>query len=99
MPHAPHAQPLGKVYRVGYLSLGDSIDPAFGEAMSQLGYIEGQNLVLEGRFAQGQYERLSALATELVQVGIEVMVTVTTPAAHAAKDATTTIPIIMASVS
>jgi putative ABC transport system substrate-binding protein len=99
MPHAPHAQPLGKVYRVGYLSLGDSIDPAFGEAMSQLGYIEGQNLVLERRFAHGQYERLPALAAELVQVGVEVMVTVTTPAAHAAKNATTTIPIVMASVS
>jgi putative ABC transport system substrate-binding protein len=67
--------------------------------MSQLGYIEGQNLVLESRFAQGQYERLPALAAELVQVGVEVMVTVTTPAAHAAKDATTTIPIVMASVS
>jgi putative ABC transport system substrate-binding protein len=99
MPHAPHAQPPGKVYRVGYLTLMDGIDQAFREEMHQLGYIEGQNLVLESRFVQGQYERLPALAAELVQLGVEVMVTVTTPAALVAKDATTTIPFVMAGVS
>ena len=98
IPHVPHAQPPGKVYRVGYLNLGDGIDKAFREALPQLGYIEGQNLVLEGRFAQGQYERLPALAAELVQLGVDVIVTITTPAALAAKNATTTIPIVMAGV-
>jgi ABC-type uncharacterized transport system substrate-binding protein len=98
IPHVPHAQPPGKVYRVGYLNLGDGIDKAFREALPQLGYIEGQNLVLEGRFARGQSERLPALAAELVQLGVDVIVTITTPAAFAAKDATTTIPIVMAGV-
>jgi putative ABC transport system substrate-binding protein len=98
MPHVPHAQPPGKVYRVGYLNVGDGIDKAFREALPQLGYIEGQNLVLEGRFARGQSERLPALAAELVQLGVDVIVTISTPAALAAKDATTTIPIVMAGV-
>src|SRR5215470_5208634 len=96
IPHVPHAQPPGKVYRVGYLTLGDGIDKAFREALPPLGYIEGQNLVLEGRFARGQYKRLPALAAELVQLGVDVIVTLSTPAALAAKDATTTIPIVMA---
>ena len=99
MPHVSHAQPPGKVYRVGFLTMGDNIDTVFREAMRQLGYIEGQNLVLEGRFARGQAERLPALAAELVQLGVDVMVTASTPAALAAKDATTTIPIVMATVS
>ena len=99
MPHVPHAQSPGKVYRVGFLTVLDGFDTAFREAMHQLGYIEGQNLVLEGRFARGQAERLPALAAELVQLGVDVLVTISTPAALAAKDATTTIPIVMASVS
>jgi putative ABC transport system substrate-binding protein len=99
MPHVPHAQPAGKVYRVGYLTLGNDIDRPFREAMPQMGYIEGQNLVLEGRFARGQSERLPVLAAELVQLGVDVIVTNSTPAALAAKDATTTIPIVMTGVS
>ena len=99
MLHVSHAQAPGKVYRVGFLTVLDSIDTAFREAMHQLGYIEGQNLVLEGRFARGQAERLPVLAAELVQLEVDVLVTASTPAALAAKDATTTIPIVMASVS
>jgi putative ABC transport system substrate-binding protein len=99
MPHVPHAQAPGKVYRVGLLTVLDAIDPTFREALRQLGYVEGQNLVLEGRFARGEAERLPALATELVQLGVDVLVTFSTPAALAAKAATTTIPIVMASVS
>ena len=83
----------------GISHMDDGIDQAFREGMRQLGYIEGQNLVLEGRFAQGQSERLPALAAELVQLGVDVIVTISTPAAFAAKDATTTIPIVMAGVS
>ena len=83
----------------GFLTIHDDFDPAFREMMRQLGYLEGQNLVLEGRFAQGQAERLPALAAELVQLGVDVLVTISTPAALAAKDATTRIPIVMASVS
>jgi putative ABC transport system substrate-binding protein len=84
---------------VGYLTLERGIDKRFRETLAQLGYVEGQNLVLEGRFAQGNRDHLPALATELVQLGVEVIVTVTTPAALAAKDATTTIPIVMAGVT
>src|SRR6266487_153921 len=98
-PLAAPAQKAGKVYRVGYLAIRPSIDEAFREALHQLGYVEGQNLVLEGRFAQGQYERLPALAAELVRLGVDVTVTISTPAALAAKHATTTIPIVMAGVS
>jgi ABC-type uncharacterized transport system substrate-binding protein len=97
MPHAPHAQAPGKVYRVGLLTVLDGIDPTFREALRQLGYVEGQNLVLEGRFARGEAERLPAMATELVQRGVDVLVTFSTPAALAARAATTTIPIVMAS--
>ena len=95
MPHVSHAQPPGKVSRVGFLTIHDDFDPAFREMMRQLGYLEGQNLVLEGRFAHGQAERLPALAAELVQLGVDVLVTISTPAALAAKDATTRIPIVM----
>ena len=99
MPYVPHAQPPGKVYRVGFLTMRDDIDTVFREAMRQRGYSEGQNLVLEARFARGQAERLPALAAELVQLRVDVIVTTSTPAALAAKDATTTIPIVMATVS
>ncbi len=71
---------------------------AFLEGMRALGYVEGQHLVLEYRAAAGHYERLPALAAELVQRKPEVIVTQGTPAALAAKDATTTIPIVMVGV-
>src|SRR5262245_8434251 len=85
MPPVPHAQSPGKVYRVGFLTMREDIDTVFREAMRQLGYIEGQNLVLEGRFARGQAERLPTLAAELVQLGVDIMVTTSTSAALAAK--------------
>jgi putative ABC transport system substrate-binding protein len=93
------AQKPGQVYRVGYLAIRPTIDEAFREVLRQLGYVEGHNLVLEGRFAQGQYERLPDLAAELVRLGVDVIVTISTPAALAAQHATTTLPIVMAGVS
>jgi putative ABC transport system substrate-binding protein len=98
-PLAAPAQKSGAVSRVGYLAIRPSIDEAFRETLRQLGYVEGHNLMLEGRFAQGQYERLPDLAAELVRLGVDVIVTISTPAALAAKHATTTIPIVMAGVS
>src|SRR5215471_2127428 len=98
------AQPPAHVYRIGALSgLGTTpgrgpFVEAFLEGMRTLGYVEGQNLVLEYRAAAGHYERLPALAAELVQLKPEVIVTQGTPAALAAKDATTTIPIVMVGV-
>jgi len=100
-PVHAQAQPLGKVHRVGVLSLGNSSpdDPdvgAFRERLNQLGYVEGRNLRLEIRSASRQVDRLPALAAELVQLNMGVIVTFTTPAAQAAKAATATIPIVMA---
>jgi putative ABC transport system substrate-binding protein len=72
---------------------------AFQQGLRDLGYVEGQNLVIEQRYAEGDDERLPALAAELVRLRVEVLVTAFTRAALAAKDATTTIPIVMSGVS
>jgi len=95
------AQPVGKVHRVGILNLGgvsaNSPDiAAFLERLGQLGYVEGQNLRIEARSANRQVDQLPALAAELARLNVDVIVTLTTPAAQAAKAATTTIPIVMA---
>jgi putative ABC transport system substrate-binding protein len=95
------AQQAGKIYRVGYLTLGpsagvqDSLE-AFRQRLRELGWTEGRNLALEIRFADGQRDRLPALAGELVRLNVDAIVTITTPAAQAAKAATATIPIVMA---
>ena len=101
-PLAVEAQQAGRVYRIGYL-LGTTREQepaleAFLEGMRALGYVEGQNLVMEYRAAEGQYERLPALAAELVRLPVDVLLAAITPAALAARDATTTIPIVMAGV-
>jgi putative ABC transport system substrate-binding protein len=93
------AQHPGKLYRIGYLAPDHRINEAFREALRQLGYLEGQNLMIEGRFAKQQLERLPALAAELVRLPVDVLVTVSTPVALAATRATTTVPIVMAGVS
>jgi putative ABC transport system substrate-binding protein len=100
-PLAALAQSIGKVHRVGILSLGrvsaDSPDvAAFRERLGQLGYVDGRNLSIETRSANGQPNQLPALAAELVGLNVDVIVTITTPAAQAAKAATTTISIVMA---
>ena len=96
VPLAADAQQQGRVYRVGYLAAGSSVSEAFRQALRQLGYMEGQNVVIETRFAERKLERLPDLAAELVRLKVDVIVTITTPAALAAKQATTTIPIVMA---
>jgi putative ABC transport system substrate-binding protein len=99
------AQQPGKVWRVGFLSARNrpaSIDAddfgAFPKGMRELGYVEGKNLVIEWRFAEGKVERLPGLAAELVQLRVDVIVTQSTPATSAAQKATTTIPIVMSTV-
>ena len=67
--------------------------------MRELGYTEGQNLVIEERWAEGRYDRLPALMTEVVERSIDVLVTYSTPAGIAAKSATSTIPIVDAVMS
>jgi putative tryptophan/tyrosine transport system substrate-binding protein len=93
------AQQPGKVHRIGYLS-GRSgagpLDEVFKTALRELGYVEGKNVTFAYRWAEEKMDRLPALAAELVQLKVDVIVTETTPAAQAAKKATTAIPIVMA---
>src|SRR5216684_419917 len=96
------AQPQGKVWRVGFLSptsasFSSPYTDAFLKGMRELGYVEGRNLVVEWRFADGKLERLPGLAAELVQLKVDVIVVQSSPAISAAQKATTTIPIVMTS--
>jgi putative ABC transport system substrate-binding protein len=102
-PLAAQAQPAGKVPRIGFLFSGAS-GPArevdtFRQGLRDLGYIEGQNIAIEYRFAGGQVERLPELAAELVRLKLDVIVAPYTPPALAAKRATSTIPIVFAVVA
>jgi putative ABC transport system substrate-binding protein len=93
------AQPAKTMYRIGVLSPGASPPgplEAFREGLRDLGYVDGQTVVIEWRFADGKNERLSTLADELVRLKVDVLFAVNTPAAWAAKKATTTIPIVIA---
>ena len=101
-PLAAEAQQAGKVYRIGVLEVvGPASNAAnlsaFRQGLGELGYVEGQNFVIEYRSADGRAERFPDLATELVRLKVDVIVTRGTPAALAAKQATRTIPIVMAS--
>jgi len=98
------AQQTGKVPRIGFLSAGSfsstrSTVEAFRQGLRELGYIEGKNIVVEYRSGEGKPERLPDLAAELIRLKVDVIVTQSTPAAVAAKNATTTIPIVMTSLS
>ncbi len=98
---AAFAQQHGRVWRVGFLSpvtassISENVD-AFLKGMRDLGYVEGKNLLIEWRFADGQSERLPGMATDLAQSKVDVIVAAASPAISAARKATTTIPIVMA---
>jgi putative ABC transport system substrate-binding protein len=104
------AQPAAKVARIGFLSPASPSDAggnpsdlavlfaAFREALRELGYAEGQNIRIESRWAEGNYDRLPGLAADLVRLKVDVIVTYGTPASEAAKRATDTIPIVMAAI-
>lgn len=102
-PLAVRAQQPAKARRIGFLSSEsaaawvDRVD-ALREGLREHGYVEGKNLAIEFRWAEGRYERLPELAQELVRLKPEVIVAGAAPASRAAKDATTTIPIVMAAV-
>jgi putative ABC transport system substrate-binding protein len=104
-PLATDAQQAGKVPRIGFLSPGSLAEPrmrpyleAFRQGLRELGYVEGQNIAIEFRWAEEKYDRLPALAAELARLNLDVIVAMTVPAIKAAKEATRTIPIIMAAV-
>jgi putative ABC transport system substrate-binding protein len=102
-PLASLGQQQSKVARIGFLA-GDSLADnrhrlqTFRDGLHELGYVEGKNLVIEYRWAEGHYERLPGLATELVRLPVDVIVAVGDPVIFAAKQATSTIPIVMAGV-
>ena len=93
------AQQIGKVPRIGWLGgpTRESAEPfvqEFQRGLKALGWVEGQNIVIEWRFAGGQAERLPSLAAELVRLGVDLIVVPSTPTALAAKNATNKIPLV-----
>jgi len=109
-PLAAGTQQIGKAPRIGFLSPGSPSDAgrspsnlavlfaAFREGLRELGYVEGQNIEIESRWAEGNYDRLPGLAADLVRLKVAVILTYGTPASQAAKRATATIPIVMAAI-
>jgi putative ABC transport system substrate-binding protein len=103
-PLAADAQPAGKVYRIGYLTAGSlTANPrvleAFRQGLRDLGWVEGQNIAIEYRSAEGRLDRLPDLAAELVRLKVDVIAATPTPAALAAKNATGTVPIVGVSLT
>ncbi len=94
-PLPAEAQQAGKVYRTGYLDPRPAAPKEFRQGLRELGYVEGKNIVIEPRFAKGKSDRFPGFAAELVRLRVDVIVSVSNPAARAAKNATTTIPIVM----
>jgi len=94
-PFVAHAQQsVSKIPRIGIIDPAAIWDP-FRQGLRDLGYIEGRNIAIEYRSAEGRPERLVAAATELTRLPVDVIVTYGSPATQAAKQATTTIPIVM----
>jgi putative ABC transport system substrate-binding protein len=95
------AQEAGKVYRVGFLgnstaALEANLIQPFREGLRDLGYVEGRNVLIEYRWADGKYERFPALVAELAALKVDVIVTAGTPAALAVKKTAPSIPLVMA---
>jgi putative ABC transport system substrate-binding protein len=100
---AAGAPPIAKVHRIGFLgnstaTLEAHLVGPFREGLRELGHVEGQNVVIEYRWAEGKYERFPALIAELLGQGVEVIVTAGTPASLAVKKGTTSVPLVMAGV-
>jgi putative ABC transport system substrate-binding protein len=101
LPYKGSAQRAGEIWRLGSLQPGAAAEPvmeAMQDRLRELGYIEGRNLVVEARWAEGKLDLLGALAVELVKSKVDVITTLSTPAALAARDATKTIPIVFTGV-
>src|SRR5215475_9620101 len=99
-PLVVDAQQAGKLYKIGYLggSSAVSVRPgmaALRQYLQELGWVEGRNLAIEIRMADGKGDRLPTLAGELVALGVDVIVTQGSPATRAAKQVTTTVPVVM----
>jgi ABC-type uncharacterized transport system substrate-binding protein len=95
-----HAQQPKKIPRIGYLSFqssssGRDLDDPFRQGLNALGYVEGKNIIIEYRWAEGNFDRLPELAAELVRLKVDVIVARGTRSVRAAKQATSTIPIVV----
>ena len=102
-PLAAQAQQTGNVYRIGFLgnstaALETNLVGPFREGLRDLGYVEGRNVLIEYRWAEGKYDRFPALIGELLALKVAVIVTAGTPATLAVKKATTSVPIVMSAV-
>ncbi len=98
-PLPVEAQKAGKVYRIGYLSNGPRIHKAFGQGLRELGYVEGQNIVIDRRFSKRKRGLYPELAADLVRLKVDCILTVGIAATRAAKQASSTIPIVMGNFS
>jgi putative ABC transport system substrate-binding protein len=94
-PLGARAQQSVKIWRIGFIAhrYEKFYDPLF-QGLRELGYVEGQNLIVERRYAEGRAERFQEFAAEMVRLKVDVVIVVTTPAAFAVRNATTTIPIV-----
>ena len=97
--HRVAAQPTDRVRRIGVLRFNspkdDTFRAPFTRALSERGYVEGMNLAIEWRYADGRHDRAAELATELVGLGVDAIVAFATPAAQAVKNATATVPVVV----
>src|SRR5262249_5338065 len=102
-PRAARAQRTGTIARLGYLSTANPRSAPFFRAFEQrlrdLGYIDGENIIIEYRNVEGDVGKLPELAADLVRLDVNVIVTATAPATRAAMSATTTIPILMVAIN
>jgi putative tryptophan/tyrosine transport system substrate-binding protein len=92
------AQQTGKTHRIGVLFFGSRNQPhleSFLRGLRGLGYVEGKNIVIEYRYAEGKFDRLRELAAELISLKVDVIVTTTSGSAHAAQQITKAIPIVL----
>ncbi|MGH7386405.1 MAG: ABC transporter substrate-binding protein [Candidatus Rokuibacteriota bacterium] len=102
-PFSAGAQPGGKPHRIGFLgnsteALEANLVGPFRDGLRELGYLEGRDLIIEYRWAEGRYDRFPALIAELVALKVEIIVTAGTPASVAVRRATTVIPLVMVAV-
>src|SRR5258706_11435435 len=96
-------QPGSRVYRIGFLTTNSApltahLLDAFTRGLSELGYVEGKNVVIERRFADGNMDRLPMLVADLLQQNVDIIFASNTPSVQAAREATSSIPIVFALV-
>jgi putative ABC transport system substrate-binding protein len=102
-PLAARAQQLARIPRIGFLgnstaALEENLVQPFRDGLRDLGYLEGQNILIEYRWAEGNYEQFPTLIAELIALKVDVFVTAGTPATLAVKKAATSIPLVMVAV-